>query len=233
MSTTLHVYTIINNPIFSGGIENLIQTKIVPEAKIIRMENLEALINRDKLPSQNNAELLIYDVVKFTNKDFNYLLSLTTSDPDFKILIITANINISDVKLLFEIGVMGVVNNNILQEQFIKFVKKILKGNKILSPEYWDLIIEYFFHSVENSDLVKEKKNNTKEDVILFSELTAREKEILGYICDGKSTREISEELYISLHTVETHRRKILSKLGVKNTASMVKVAIKSNLVTI
>lgn len=233
MSTTLHVYTIINNPIFSGGIENLIQTKIVPEAKIIRMENLEALINRDKLPSQNNAELLIYDVGKFNNKDFNYLLSLTTSDPDFKILIITANINISDVKLLFEIGVMGVVNNNILQEQFIKFVKKILKGNKILSPEYWDLIIEYFFHSVENSDLVKEKKNNTKEDVILFSELTAREKEILGYICDGKSTREISEELYISLHTVETHRRKILSKLGVKNTASMVKVAIKSNLVTI
>src|SRR5690554_7544251 len=73
MSTTLHVYTIINNPIFSGGIENLIQTKIVPEAKIIRMENLEALINRDKLPDQNNnnAELLIYDVVKFTNKDFN------------------------------------------------------------------------------------------------------------------------------------------------------------------
>lgn len=171
MSTTLHVYTIINNPIFSGGIENLIQTKIVPEAKIIRMENLEALINRDKLPSQNNAELLIYDVGKFNNKDFNYLLSLTTSDPDFKILIITANINISDVKLLFEIGVMGVVNNNILQEQFIKFVKKILKGNKILSPEYWDLIIEYFFHSVENSDLVKEKKIIQKRMLYCFPSL--------------------------------------------------------------
>jgi len=233
MSTTLHVYTIISNPIFSGGIENLIQTKIVPETKIIRTESLEALINREKLPGQNDAELLIYDVVKFTNKDFNYLLNLITSDPDFKILIITANINISDVKLLFEIGVMGVVNNNILPEQFISFVRKILKGNKVLSPEYWDLIIEYFFHSVENNDLTKEKKNNTKEDVILYSELTAREKEILGYICDGKNTREISEELYISLHTVETHRRKILTKLGVKNTASMVKVAIKSNLVAI
>lgn|SRR5690554_3321418 len=233
MSTTLHVYTIISNPIFSGGIENLIQTKIVPETKIIRTESLEALINREKLTGQNDAELLIYDVVKFTNKDFNYLLNLTTSDPDFKILIITANINISDVKLLFEIGVMGVVNNNILPEQFISFVRKILKGNKVLSPEYWDLIIEYFFHSVENNDLTKEKKNNTKEDVILYSELTAREKEILGYICDGKNTREISEELYISLHTVETHRRKILTKLGVKNTASMVKVAIKSNLVAI
>lgn len=233
MSTTLHVYTIISNPIFSGGIENLIQTKIASETKIIRTESLEALINREKLSCQNDAELLIYDVVKFTNKDFNYLLNLTTSDPDFKILIITANINISDVKLLFEIGVMGVVNNNILPEQFISFVRKILKGNKVLSPEYWDLIIEYFFHSVENNDLTKEKKNNTKEDVILFSELTAREKEILGYICDGKNTREISEELYISLHTVETHRRKILTKLGVKNTASMVKVAIKSNLVAI
>lgn len=233
MNAKLQIYTVISNPIFSEGIENLIQTKITQEVKITRKEHLEALINRDELPCTNCTELLIYDVVKFTNKDFNYLLCLTTSCPDFKILIVTPHINISDVKLLFEIGVMGVINNNILPDQFIKFVGKILKGKKVLSPEYWDLIIEYFFHSVENKDLTKEKKNNSIHNALLFSELTAREKEILGYICDGKNTREISEDLFISLHTVETHRRKILTKLGVKNTASMVKVAIKSNLVAI
>src|SRR5690606_31316306 len=174
--------------------------------------------------------ILIYDVVKFTNKDFNYLLQLTSLNPKFKILIITSNICISDIKLLFEIGVMGVIKNNTLSDQFVEFVKKILDGTKILSKEYRDLIVEYFFHSVENANLVKDKCDNIETEMMLYDELTNREKEILGYICDGKNTREISENLYISLHTVETHRRKILTKLGVKNTASMVKVAIKSNL---
>lgn len=229
MNEKLQVYTIINNPIFSEGIENLMLTKISSDAKIVRKENLQDLI-KIKTEVKNQSELLIYDVVKFTNKDFNHLLHLMTLNADFKILIIRSNINISDVKLLFEIGVMGVINNNILSDQFIDFVEKILKGNKVLSREYWNLIVEYFFHSVENTDLIKEKMNDITHDVLLYSDLTNREKEILGYICDGKSTREISEDLFLSLHTVETHRRKILNKLGVKNTASMVKVAIKSNL---
>ncbi|RRA95432.1 helix-turn-helix transcriptional regulator [Paenimyroides viscosum] len=229
MAKKLQVYMIINNPIYSEGIENLMVNKISADANIIRKENLKTLIKERELDI-NTSEILIYDVVKFTNKDFNYLLQLTSLNPKFKILIITSNICISDVKLLFEIGVMGVIKNNTLSDQFVEFVKKILDGTKILSKEYWDLIVEYFFHSVENANLVKDKCDNIETEMMLYDELTNREKEILGYICDGKSTREISENLFISLHTVETHRRKILTKLGVKNTASMVKVAIKTKL---
>lgn len=229
MTKKLQVYMIINNPIYSEGIENLMVNKISADANIIRKENLKTLIKERELDI-NTSEILIYDVVKFTNKDFNYLLQLTSLNPKFKILIITSNICISDVKLLFEIGVMGVIKNNTLSDQFVEFVKKILDGTKVLSKEYWDLIVEYFFHSVENANLVKDKCDNIETEMMLYDELTNREKEILGYICDGKSTREISENLFISLHTVETHRRKILTKLGVKNTASMVKVAIKTKL---
>lgn len=229
MAKKLQVYMIINNPIYSEGIENLMVNKISADANIIRKENLKTLIKERELDI-NTSEILIYDVVKFTNKDFNYLLQLTSLNPKFKILIITSNICISDVKLLFEIGVMGVIKNNTLSDQFVEFVKKILDGTKILSKEYWDLIVEYFFHSVENANLVKDKCANIETEMVLYEELTNREKEILGYICDGKSTREISEDLFLSLHTVETHRRKILNKLGVKNTASMVKVAIKTKL---
>src|SRR5690554_7537000 len=203
MNEKLQVYTIINNPIFSEGIDNLILTKISSDAKIVRKENLQDLINA-KSDFRNQPELLIYDVVKFSNKDFNHLLHLMTLNVDFKILIITSNINISDVKLLFEIGVMGVINRNILSDQFIDFVEKILKGNKVLSREYWNLIVEYFFHSVENNDLIKEKTKDVENDVLLYDDLTNREKEILGYICDGKSTREISEDLFLSLDRKST-----------------------------
>lgn len=229
MSENLHVYTIINNPIFLDGIENLIKGKVFPKATISHLNHLPI---DDYVDPKNKkiTELLIYDVPKFSSKDFNQILQLMSLHNNFKVLIITANINISDVKLLFEIGVMGIINNNIQPDQFVENLTKILNGGKVLSREYWDLIVEYFFHSVDNLDLINEKKTSDNNDVLLLAELTCREKEILGYICDGKSTREISEDLFLSLHTVETHRRKILNKLGVKNTATMVKMAIKCNL---
>src|SRR5690606_5698229 len=220
MDERLQVYMIINNSIFSEGIENLMLTKISSDAKIVRKENLQDLIN-EKREVKKQKELLIYDVVKFSNKDFNHFLHLMTLNADFKILIITSNINISDVKLLFEIGVMGVINNNILSDQFVDFVKKILNGNKVLSREYWKLIVEYFFNSVDNNDLVKEKTNEMKHDVLLYSDLTNCQKEIMEFICDGKSTREFYEDRFLCLHATETPRRKILTILGVKNSASM------------
>src|SRR5690606_10055458 len=227
MNEKLQVYTIINNPIFSEGIENLMLNKIFLEVDIVRKKDLHDLVTAKGTIAQNNqSRILIYDVVKFSTKDFNLLLNFIESAPDFKVLLITTNIKMDDLKLLFEMGVSGIINKNILPEQFISYVVKILKGNKILSPEYRDLIVEFFFNTVDKPDAVAEVKSNKDkliDSVVFFDELTTREKEILGYICDGKSTREISEDLFISLHTVETHRRKILKKLGVKNTAAMVK----------
>ncbi|WCM43350.1 response regulator transcription factor [Flavobacterium sp. CBA20B-1] len=231
MSGKLHVYTIINNPIFLEGIENLIKTKIATNAIINHQDSLPLSNYTELKKNDKTTELLIYDVTKFSNKDFNQILQLMSLNAHFKVLIITSNINISDVKLLFEIGVMGIINNNVQPDQFVENLTKVINGKKVLSREYWDLIVDYFFHSVENLSLINEKKtSDNNNDVLLLAELTSREKEILGYICDGKSTREISEDLFLSLHTVETHRRKILHKMGVKNTASMVKMAIKCNL---
>ncbi|TGE21370.1 response regulator transcription factor [Hymenobacter aquaticus] len=61
--------------------------------------------------------------------------------------------------------------------------------------------------------------------------LTRREKEILGLLADGFTNQEISEKLFLSPFTVDTHRRNILLKFGVNNTAALIKLAVKSELV--
>lgn len=231
MNNFLQVYTIIGNPIFCSGIENLIRTKLNCKLEFIQYKELKHFIEQSNTQNKGH-EILIYEVQKIKNSDFNQLLSLNKRCNNLKILIITSHINVSDIKLLFEIGVTGIVGKNIPSEEFISYFKKLLKGEKVLSTEYWNLVIEYFFNSVDNID-EDDQKQKCKDKILMYANLTKREKEILNYICDGKNTREISEELFISSHTVETHRRKILTKLGVKNTASMVKVAIKSNLITV
>jgi DNA-binding NarL/FixJ family response regulator len=70
------------------------------------------------------------------------------------------------------------------------------------------------------------KMEDTKS---LFPKLSEREKEILKLICQEYSTQEVAEKLYISFHTVESHRANLMSKAGVKNTAGLVKWAVEND----
>ena len=61
--------------------------------------------------------------------------------------------------------------------------------------------------------------------------VSRREKEVLQLIVDGLTNPQIAEKLFISLHTVDSHRKNLLAKFNVNNTASLIRVAIKHNLV--
>ena len=67
----------------------------------------------------------------------------------------------------------------------------------------------------------------------IFSTLTAREREVLQLITEGKSTGQIAEILHISIKTVETYRQKIMQKLGTKSVAELTKYAIREGLTTL
>ena len=61
--------------------------------------------------------------------------------------------------------------------------------------------------------------------------LSRREKEVLEHIAEGLTSPQIAEKLFISLHTVDTHRKNILTKFNVNNTAALIKLAVRLNLV--
>ena len=63
--------------------------------------------------------------------------------------------------------------------------------------------------------------------------MTEREKEILELVAEGIGNKEIGERLFVSVRTVETHKTHILDKLGLKNTAELIKYAIKHNIISI
>jgi DNA-binding CsgD family transcriptional regulator len=65
-----------------------------------------------------------------------------------------------------------------------------------------------------------------------MSDLTKREMEVLALIANGKSNKETAAELFISIKTVDTHKTHILDKLGLKNTAELVKYAIRNKLIS-
>ena len=67
----------------------------------------------------------------------------------------------------------------------------------------------------------------------VFTRLTHREVEVLQFLADGNSTKEVSSLLNVSVKTIDTHRSNIMRKLGISNTAELVKFAIREGLTTI
>ncbi len=114
-----------------------------------------------------------------------------------------------------------------------------LKGLRLLlnSFEEMELIKDFYFTDYVSKALLKgmQQKNEEirpwkKADNL---QLTKREMEVLDLICREYISSEIADELFISVRTVENHRRSLLSKTGVKNTAGLIIYAMRNQIIEI
>jgi DNA-binding NarL/FixJ family response regulator len=130
-----------------------------------------------------------------------------------KILLLGTPADAKKLKLLFTSGASGFTLQTVEPAALLDAVERTLKGELYVHP---DLISAYL---------------NPKPAVPAAIEvLTKREQEVLNLIVNEKTTQEIASYLYISLATVETHRHHLIHKLGVKNTAGLVREAMRATL---
>ena len=134
--------------------------------------------------------------------------------PDIKVLALTTFNEVSFITNMMKSGASGYLLKNTTKEELITAIKTIQKGE--LAREVQEKLISTSFG---------------KKDTAFIPKLTRREKEVLKLILEEFTTKEIAEKLFISNATVETHRLHLLNKLGVRNTAGLVKVAIEKGLV--
>ena len=119
-------------------------------------------------------------------------------------------------------GIDGYLVKNSDKKDFIDCIDKVIAGKQFFSSEITRSL------ALVNQHQQKFTQDNT---LILLALLTSREKEILKLISNGNTNPEIAKLLFISPRTVDTHRKNILKKLEVKNTAGLVRFALKSGLV--
>jgi DNA-binding NarL/FixJ family response regulator len=108
-------------------------------------------------------------------------------------------------------GASGYVLKNATREELVEAIETVMQGNKFLS--------------LEAASTVK-KNEDGKIPVV-----TRREKEVLLLIADGMTNNQIADKLFISTTTVDTHRKNLLAKFGVKNTAILIRLAAQFQLI--
>ena len=138
--------------------------------------------------------------------------------PELKIIAVSMHSDRQFVKGILEAGADGYLLKNCTYRQLIDAIQSVKSGKKYLSDDITEMIIKGYL-------------DPTETETESYTELSEREMEILKLYAEGKSTREISEKLFISVKTVGTHKQHILEKLGLKNNADLVKYAIKEGLI--
>ena len=140
---------------------------------------------------------------------------LLSRENPIKILVLTMYNEPQVTKQLLEIGVLGCLLKNSGKKDMLNAIHKVNKGERHFDSE----VTNTLFDSIDKSKKAAEKV-----------ELTNREREVLKLIANELTTNEIADKLFISTHTVETHRKNLLSKLNVKNIAGLVRFAVKNHL---
>jgi DNA-binding NarL/FixJ family response regulator len=137
--------------------------------------------------------------------------------PHIKKIVVSMQCDASIVNKMLKAGADAFINKDTGKAELLKAIDKVMQNEKYISPE----ISNNLFAHLTDRNVI-----NTEEG----KHLTAREIEIIHYIAEGLTNHEIAAKLFLSTVTVDTHRKNILTKLQLKNTASLVKYAAEHKL---
>ncbi len=214
-----------------------INIAIADDHKIFR-EGLTELLNKEshleviggagtrqellELLQHNPPNVVIMDIDMGEVSGIDLTKEIQILNPGLKVLALSMHGEKSYIVKMLEAGATGYILKNAGKEEMINAIETIARGDTYLSSQVSSKLIE---HITNPSAFKREKKDGIP--------LTDREIEILKLIAEEYSNAEIAEKLFISIRTVDTHRRNLLEKLGLKNTAGLVKYAINKGLMDI
>ncbi len=168
--------------------------------------------------SHNDIDVVLLDINLPDMSGIEVCQKIKTSHPTLPILALTMHESITILRKMINAGANGYVLKDTSKKELISAIKTVLAGEMYLSPKIKQIM------TLNNQDytLSEATKKPTK--------LTMREKEVLKLILMEHTTEEMADKLGLSKHTILSHRKNLLKKLGARNTAGIVKQAYEQDL---
>ncbi|MDP1747516.1 MAG: response regulator transcription factor [Bacteroidota bacterium] len=173
------------------------------------------LINQSKF---YKPDLIIIDYTS-VNYSLEGLQQIVKNYPKAKLLAITQLQSNEIISKGLKIGITSHLLKDCDQDEIMEAIYKTTKGEKFICGK------------IANA-LLNEKSTTIPEYSCQGMNISDREMEIITLIAEGYSNKEVADKLFLSTHTVTTHRKNIMNKLGVNNTAGLVLFAVRENLVS-
>ena len=161
-------------------------------------------------------DLVILDITMPGRSGIDVLRQLKALRPKLPVLVLSMHPEDQYGKRVLKAGASGYMNKESAPEELIKAVRKLLSGGRYVSSTLAETLAV---------DLGRDDETPAHE------RLSDREFEILRKIASGKTVSQIAQELHLSVPTVSTYRARILEKMGMSNTAELIRYALSHHLV--
>ncbi|MEM7372120.1 MAG: response regulator transcription factor [Bacteroidota bacterium] len=166
----------------------------------------------------HEADVIILDISLPDMDGMDLCKLMVDKRPQARIIGLTTYEEVSFVSHMLRNGAQGYLFKGAAQEEVITAIRAVAQGQRYLGETV-------------NQKLLAKAMYGSSSPSTFIPKLTRREKEVLQGIMEELTTQEIADKLFITVSTVETHRKHLISKLGVRNMAGLVQQAIKFGLV--
>ena len=167
---------------------------------------------------KGGIDVILLDISMPILDGMSTLELLNKGDYNVPVLMLTMHRTIKHIKKSLELGVQGYILKDATKTELIEAITKTYHRENYFHPKIHNEVFDYF-------------RGVRKVDKGVVDQLSEREREIISFISKGINSREIGEALFISEFTVKTHRRNIMHKLGVKNTAELIRFAVENDII--
>lgn len=203
---------------------------VIADTQVLIIEGLKALLKHDftitgvagsmeelyRIIKDKAPALLIIDFALADFESMDQLKKLKADFPQTTIIVLTNSLTRSDVVELTGCGIKNILNKSVEKEEFFSCIDAAMKGRKYYSQQILDLLTEPMDKRTVSSGNVQ---------------LTASEIEIVRLFSQGLTSKDVAAKKFLSVHTVMTHRKNIMRKLGASNASEMIMFAIRSGLI--
>ncbi|MBK7336241.1 MAG: response regulator transcription factor [Saprospirales bacterium] len=168
-------------------------------------------------------EILLLDLSMPDRDGLEVLQQLQEEFPALRVIMLTVHDDFSSIQDCMQHGAMGYVLKINGKDELLRAIEEVHQGRKYLDPKVIDILLT----PPRSGAQANSSKGAQGQGPGI---LTQREKELLQLLAEGKTSEVIASELFISVNTVDTHRKNIISKLGAKNITDAVRIAISRGL---
>jgi two-component system response regulator NreC len=168
-----------------------------------------------RLIESHHPDIAILDISMPTLNGIDAARGLSRSAPKTKVILLTQHEEEQYIHEALEAGVKGYVLKNQVANDLIQAIRQVCRGEFYLSPGISRAVMEAYRTKAERP----------------VDPLTVRERQVLQLIAEGKSTKDTASVLGISVKTAESHRMRLMQKLNIHETASLVRYAVRRGLI--
>jgi DNA-binding NarL/FixJ family response regulator len=214
---TIRVLIADDHTIMRAGLRSLLekedQIEVVAEA-----ENGRRAV---QLAVEHEPDVVVMDVSMPDLNGIEATSQVLESLPEAKVIALSMHTDKRFVMGMLRAGASGYLLKDCASQELANAIVSVASNKKYLSPDIAGVVIEDSLYGLQ------------QEGETVSSLLSAREREVLQLIAEGWSTKQIAAHLYVSVKTVETHRRQIMKKLDLHNIAELTKYAIREGLTSV